>query len=792
MDYCLRANKPRQLGTFPCSLAGSPSDRQSLGIWCMAGESKPFKVVASGTRSLATLLTVLIGIDSSCGADASLLAVQSALPTLPARFVNVSGASPTAVSPVLIQTTVSNVTVFGLQPDAQLGSALAAFRLRAGEQTVMLAIGARRYVPEPSRPPTGGVILLEAGGVDPARWRSVVVASARRNSLFGHSLANAGDVDGDGFGDLLVGSPRYTSSRYWEGAWYLYRGSQVWTSTNQSWNGSGAGWANQTGSSVASAGDVNGDGLADFIVGAPGEARTTFDLGAAMLFLGTSNNASEPVRQWAIQGDQIGARFGSAVASAGDVNRDGFADVLVGAPRYSGTLSNAGRVYLYLGGSNGLSRTPAWTADGPAASAGFGSALSPVGDVNQDGFADVIIGAPGLQRGPAKWPGSAYLYHGTRSGLEKSPIIKFVGHEAGSHFGATFATGGDVNGDGVPDLLIGAPGHGPGKIEEGRVHLFLGRSNGFNPLKSWIVDGGEAGAACGSSLTMVPDINGDGCDEFMVGTPRHKFAKRDEGRADLFYGSRTNFVEREYHKDEALQTNANGRRVILPLLFGGLFAILAGWWFKHDSLKGRVTAAKIERKRLARDLHDGLGGKFTRISTLSELVRRHASNPQEAQRYVSELAETAREVLDSMETIIWTVNPDQDSLENLVMFMVQYAQPFFAPTSIKLRCSLPETVPTIQLEQNVRNNLFLTLKESLTNVLKHSGAQNVKLIVTCESHVLKIMVEDDGQAVIVGEIQPTSDGLKNMAERMKEIGGSFSFEKTEGSGSRTVFTLNLR
>ena len=141
------------------------------------------------------------------------------------------------------------------------------------------------------------------------------------------------------------------------------------------------------------------------------------DIGRVYVFLGSSNGLTTTAN-WMAEGDQVGARFGAAVSSAGDVNGDGFADLLIGAPCYSHGETGEGRAYLYPGSGSGLSNSAAWWAESNQANAHLGWSVSSAGDVNGDGYADVIVGAPYYDASASLTDsGRLFVYHGSSSGL---------------------------------------------------------------------------------------------------------------------------------------------------------------------------------------------------------------------------------------------------------------------------------------------------------------------------------------------------------------------------------------
>src|SRR5262249_27141223 len=198
--------------------------------------------------------------------------------------------------------------------------------------------------------------------------------------------------------------------------------------------------ASEFGASVAPAGDVNGDGFDDVLVGAYTFDNGQMDEGRAFLYMGSATGlASTPA--WTAESDQAGAWFGRSVATAGDVNGDGFSDVIVGAPLYTNGESSEGRAFLYLGSAGGLSSTPAWTAEANQAGAQFGFSVATAGDVNGDGRSDVIIGAPHYTNGETQ-EGSAFVYEGSASGLNSSPVWTAESNQAFSDFGYSVSTAG--------------------------------------------------------------------------------------------------------------------------------------------------------------------------------------------------------------------------------------------------------------------------------------------------------------------------------------------------------------
>ncbi len=290
----------------------------------------------------------------------------------------------------------------------------------------------------------------------------------------------------------------------------LYQGSGLGAHDTHSWAVQGEKAGNEFGRAAAPAGDVDGDGYGDLLVGAPFNDAGGLDSGAAYVLRGSPQGPLPA--PWKLPGQAPYDTFGMAVSPAGDINGDGYADVLVGAPGADAAgLANAGRVYLFLGSPTGPVSPPAWVQSGQNAGDQLGAGLAYAGDINGDGRPDVALGAPGYPAGQAY--GKAYLYLNTGSALASQPQWTGLGQTAGDRFGAALAGGGSVNQDTLADLLVGAPGN------NGAVYLYTGASGGLSNAATWSIPGDQPGSQLGAALSLAGDLNGDGFNDIAIGRP---------------------------------------------------------------------------------------------------------------------------------------------------------------------------------------------------------------------------------------------------------------------------------
>ncbi len=362
-------------------------------------------------------------------------------------------------------------------------------------------------------------------------------------------------MNGDGYDDLIVGAPYVANGQDMEGRAYVYHGSASGPMPLPAWIFETNAAGGELGWSVATAGDVNGDGFADVIVGAPYFDNDLTNEGRAYVFYGSADGLS-PTPAWMKEGDQAEARYGMGVASAGDVNNDGYDDVIVGAPWYAHPQANEGMAYVYHGSASGLSTTPAWTVESNMDWTGLGWSVASAGDVNGDSYSDVIVGADHLHN-PESGEGGAWVYHGSASGLSNLPAWAYESNQVDALLGDSAASAGDVNGDGYDDVIVGAFWFDNGQENEGRAYVFHGSATGLSFTPAWTAESDKAYAEFGHSVASAGDVNGDGFGDVIVGAPWYSNDHDWEGRAFLYYGSGTGLLLAPAGTTESHQISAN-------------------------------------------------------------------------------------------------------------------------------------------------------------------------------------------------------------------------------------------
>ena len=420
-----------------------------------------------------------------------------------------------------------------------------------------------------------GIFDIDLNALEPTD--GFVVVGNNSDDLAGFSVSAAGDVNGDGFDDIIVGANvrgfYYSTSH----AYVIFgtdesRGTIDLSILDESDGATLVGSYNDYTNgfvSVSAAGDVNGDGFDDVIIGSPYDY---FGAGGAYVVFGKGDftgldlpGISEP-DGFVITGEPGSYDFaGLSVSAAGDFNGDGYDDLIVGAPYGDNGGDYAGEAYVIFGKMGGfgpvdlsnLAEGEGFVIQGDDEYNKAGYSVSGAGDINGDGFDDIIVGAPYASSGGTH-SGTAYVIFGTGEDISAIDLSNLAsdagfiiqGDDTGDHLGWSVSAAGDVNNDGYDDIIVGAPdndntrGGAPRTIDAGETYIIFGKAGGFGTIDvtnlaetdGFLLQGEEAYDRAGLSVSGAGDVDGDGFHDLLIGAPYSDAAGEQSGAFYLVSG----------------------------------------------------------------------------------------------------------------------------------------------------------------------------------------------------------------------------------------------------------------
>ncbi len=484
--------------------------------------------------------------------------------------------------------------ISGVNQNALLGDAVSSAGDINGDGIADIVIGARN-----SNSYAGEVYVILGDEADfPANFsvsdldgnNGFRISGLADNDRLGISVSSAGDFNGDGTDDLIIGANGRNS---YSGASYVIFGEdQGFPSSldlsdldnNDGFVINGLIEGDLFGTSVSSAGDVNGDDFDDVIIGAS-EADTNGnqDTGASYVIFGSNDSFNQfdlasldGSNGFAINGVEELDRTGFSVSSAGDFNGDGFDDLMIGADFAAvGDRSNAGATYILFGSNenfdpsvdlSSLDGNNGFRINGVAAGDGGGVSVANVGDVNNDDFDDIVIGASGADVGDRPNAGQAYVVFGNNGSfdptLELSDLngtngFTINGIATGDFLGTSVSGAGDVNLDGIEDIVLGARG---GNDNPGASYVIFGSNNDFSavleladltPNQGFTITTDNTDSLLGEAVSGAGDVNNDGIDDLLVGAPQaDPDGTTDAGESYVIFGQ-SDLVLGDVDKDGA-------------------------------------------------------------------------------------------------------------------------------------------------------------------------------------------------------------------------------------------------
>ncbi|HOY60253.1 MAG TPA: ATP-binding protein, partial [Verrucomicrobiota bacterium] len=573
-----------------------------------------------------------------------------------------------------------------------------------------------------------------------------------------------GDVNKDGCQDLAVSASDPTSPVDRGTSLVVFHGSPTGLELEPAWVfhseqdecGFPAGFR--------AAGDVNGDGCGDLLASAIKFNGRYHWGGKVYLFLGSTNGlALEPAwtSEYPLPVDSAaeGANaqfFGLGLGPAGDVNGDRVDDFLIGAWHATHGDFNEGTAFLYLGSTNTIPQAPAWRVEGGRPRTYLGASVSGAGDLNGDGFGDVLIGVPYASH-EAKDEGVVAVFYGSEAGLGPEPAWTFDGDRSNGHLGEFVSSAGDVNGDGVPDLLLAGTDYAESNEPFTRVVVVYGQRGGLTGSSNWSPHKPLL-AALQQRIERLP---------------------RWAGRVAAISG--------------------------VLLVMGGLLLVQVRLRRQLATViaENRQLAATQERTRIARDIHDHLGADLTRLAAQLDRAAETANATT-----LQKLGDSAHQTIKTLDELVWATNPEQDTLEGLANYVAEFARGFLDAHGLRCDLALPDQLPPLRLPARARHNLFLIAKEAMRNAAQHGAATRVRVTLNLTDHELRLTIEDDGRGLHeTGNGQKAAEGgragggggvgteggngLRNMRARAEALGGQLVIEPGFAGGTRVSVVVPI-
>jgi len=427
---------------------------------------------------------------------------------------------PITIDPIVLNGTPQNASTFiqGNKPGAILGMELASAGDVNGDNFDDILLGARGYQVANGE---YGVVFVYYGskrGINPTKY--TLLEPALGADRYGLIMAGGGDVNADGYDDVVTNGG---DTNHPQGGIAVYYGSAGGlTTTPESIYGDPS--YGRFGTSLDIARDVNGDAIDDILVGSAAASHGQTDEGTVTIIYGNEWGVS--FTAWTvIEGNQAGQYFGQNVAGAGDINHDGYNDMAV---------TSKDKVMTYFGGPSGIPTTPANIVTPSTTSESYLS-LAADGDINGDGYADILVGMP-YHANDQIDEGVVSIYYGSATGINTTPATILEGNAEAAHYGFDVAFAGDVNNDSYADIIVGAPDLENDQPREGMAFVYYGRATGINPVPASTIESNQPGAVLGYSVAGAGYVNEDHYSDILIGAFAYANGETAEGAAFVYHG----------------------------------------------------------------------------------------------------------------------------------------------------------------------------------------------------------------------------------------------------------------
>jgi hypothetical protein len=211
-----------------------------------------------------------------------------------------------------------------------------------------------------------------------------------------------------------------------------------------------------------------------------------------------------------------------------------------------------------------------------------------------------------------------------------------------------------------------------------------------------------------------------------------------------------------------------------------------------ENQRRKIRLIVNERNRISKELHDDIGAELTRLTMISQLLQNKPDIDQEVQDKLRKISDSGKKVLGGIGEIIWTMNPRNDNLDSLFAYIRRFVTEYLETNGIDVSIEFPEEIPANEVSDEYRRNVFLAIKEAVSNIIKYSKASSVRLTMIITEKLAEFEISDNGIGFSVKEKQNSGNGLRNMSERMKDVGGNFQISSDINQGTQIKLTFPVQ